>query len=133
MEIVTRLHLPMVWWCGVIHPPTHPSIILGASLQGACEDLLTEYHPSFLGLTGTPKQIEACARKWRVYYTTPDMIDAQAKDDYLVDHSIITYLVDPPRGGPTCPPLGKSRKLPGNQVTVSRGGAKVGVSLRRQR
>eukprot|EP00667_Euglena_gracilis_P018619 EG_transcript_19809 len=79
---------------GVVQP-VFVTIDPGRDSVAACEDLLTEYHPSFLGLTGTPKQIEACARKWRVYYTTPDMIDAQAKDDYLVDHSIITYLVDP--------------------------------------
>ena len=42
---------------------------------------------------GTPSQVESCARNWRVYYTVPDIYDS--KDDYLVDHSIITYLVNP--------------------------------------
>jgi len=58
-------------------------------------DCLSEYHGSFVGLTGTPAQVDACARKWRVYYTTPEMYEAKDKDDYLLDHSIITYLVGP--------------------------------------
>ncbi len=57
---------------------------------------MSEFHPKFVGLTGTPTQVEACARKWRVYYTSPEQYESQDRDDYLVDHSVITYLIDPP-------------------------------------
>ena len=50
------------------------------------------FHPSFAMLTGTEEQIAKVAREFRVYY-------AKAQDDsasdYLMDHSSITYLLDP--------------------------------------
>jgi protein SCO1 len=50
------------------------------------------FHPQMVGLTGTPEQIAAVAREYRVYYA-----EAQQDEggDYLVDHSSITYLVGP--------------------------------------
>ena len=49
-----------------------------------------EFHPRLLGLTGLPQQVKEIAKKWRVYYNKTD--DAE---DYLVDHSIITYFLYP--------------------------------------
>lgn len=50
------------------------------------------FHPSFAMLTGTEEEIAKVAREFRVYY-------AKAEDDgasdYLMDHSSITYLLDP--------------------------------------
>lgn len=61
-------------------------------------DHLKEYvgyfHPSIVALTGTDDQIRAVTKAYRVYY-------AKAKatiddpEDYLVDHSSITYLIGP--------------------------------------
>lgn len=54
------------------------------------KDYMTNFHPRFVGLTGTPEEIAAAARAYRVYY-------AKAKDsgttDYLMDHSSIIYLM----------------------------------------
>lgn len=55
-----------------------------------------EFHPRLLGLTGAPEQIKKVSRQFRVYYnegirtTTTD-----GEEDYLVDHSIIHYLMGP--------------------------------------
>lgn len=45
-----------------------------------------------VGLTGTFDQIKAICRHFRVYYSRPE---PDGTDDYLVDHSIIQYLLDP--------------------------------------
>lgn len=52
-----------------------------------------EFHPKIIGLTGTPEQISKVAKAYRVYYSvTPGTKD---QDEYLLDHSIILYLMDP--------------------------------------
>lgn len=60
----------------------------------AMEKFLEAYHPKFMGLTGTPEQILAATKKYRVYYSGPIK---QFDDgvDYQVDHSIFFYLMDP--------------------------------------
>lgn len=54
------------------------------------KDYMGNFHPRFVGLTGTAEEIAAAARAYRVYY-------AKAKDsgttDYLMDHSSIIYLM----------------------------------------
>ncbi|UKK02227.2 hypothetical protein MACK_001583 [Theileria orientalis] len=50
-----------------------------------------EYHPRLVALTGTPEVIKDVTRKFRVYYN--EGIKA-TEQDYLVDHSIIHYLMD---------------------------------------
>jgi protein SCO1/2 len=52
------------------------------------------FHPRMVGLTGTPEQVDAAARAYRVYY-------AKQGDDpetYLMDHSSFSYLVLPEVG-----------------------------------
>ncbi len=52
---------------------------------------LEEFHPEFLGLTGTWDQIKDVCKAYRVYFSTPP--DVQPGQDYLVDHSIYFYLM----------------------------------------
>lgn len=52
-----------------------------------------DFHPRMIGLTGTPTQIERVSKYFRVYFSKPKQSDQE--DDYLVDHSIILYLLDP--------------------------------------
>ena len=49
------------------------------------------FHPGTTGLTGTPEQVSAAARAFRIYYRK-----AAPEDDgsYLVDHSSILFLMD---------------------------------------
>lgn len=52
------------------------------------------FHPRMVGLTGSPEQVDAAARAYRVYY-------ARQGDDpetYLMDHSSFSYLVLPGHG-----------------------------------
>lgn len=57
------------------------------------KEYLAEFHPSFIGLTGTYEQIKAMCKAYRVYFSTPSQV--KPGQDYLVDHSIYFYLMDP--------------------------------------
>jgi protein SCO1/2 len=52
-----------------------------------------EFHPRLVGLTGDYDSVKRACKSYRVYFSTPP--DAKATDDYLVDHSIFFYLMDP--------------------------------------
>lgn len=58
------------------------------------KEYVAEFHPKLIGLTGSVQACKDAAKQYRVYYhkTSDD------PKDYLVDHSIIMYLVDP-KGG----------------------------------
>jgi len=50
------------------------------------------FHPRFAMLTGTTEQIQDVAREYRVYYARAE---SEESTEYLMDHSTITYLMDP--------------------------------------
>mmetsp|Transcript_6143 Transcript_6143/g.10662 ORF Transcript_6143/g.10662 Transcript_6143/m.10662 type:complete len:290 (+) Transcript_6143:155-1024(+) len=52
---------------------------------------VTEFHPRLIGLTGAKEACVAAAKAYRVYFTKAN----QTEEDYLIDHSIIHYLIDP--------------------------------------
>lgn len=54
---------------------------------------LAEFHPKMIGLTGTYEEVKQTCKKYRVYFSTPK--DVKPGQDYLVDHSIFFYLMDP--------------------------------------
>eukprot|EP00252_Welwitschia_mirabilis_P011437 TRINITY_DN25699_c0_g1_i1.p1 TRINITY_DN25699_c0_g1~~TRINITY_DN25699_c0_g1_i1.p1 ORF type:complete len:328 (+),score=59.47 TRINITY_DN25699_c0_g1_i1:116-1099(+) len=55
-------------------------------------EYVQEFHPNLIGLTGNKDDIRQVAREFRVYYMKTEEED---DSDYLVDHSIIVYLMDP--------------------------------------
>ncbi|KAK5991279.1 Protein SCO1 [Cladobotryum mycophilum] len=59
----------------------------------ALKEYLIEFHPKLIGLTGTYDQIKDICKKYRVYFSTPQHV--KPGQDYLVDHSIYFYLMDP--------------------------------------
>lgn len=54
---------------------------------------IDEFHPRFIGLTGSYDAIKQACKAYRVYWSTPP--DADPNGDYLVDHSIFMFLMDP--------------------------------------
>lgn len=50
------------------------------------------FHDRLVGLTGTPEQIKAAAKAFRVYYKKVD--DQSSSAGYTIDHSSIVYLMD---------------------------------------
>jgi len=54
---------------------------------------LQDFHPRLTGLIGDYASTKAVCKAYRVYFSTPP--DADPKGDYLVDHSIFVYLMDP--------------------------------------
>ncbi|KAI4328710.1 hypothetical protein L6164_021044 [Bauhinia variegata] len=54
-------------------------------------EYVKEFHPKLIGLTGSMDEIRNVARAYRVYY----MKTAEEDSDYLVDHSIVMYLMGP--------------------------------------
>ena len=65
--------------------------------QRDTRDVMAEYLKSFdsriVGLTGTPAQIDAVAKEYRVYVAR--QAPETTGDDYLVSHSAYIYLLDP--------------------------------------
>lgn len=60
--------------------------------------LLAEYvkhfHGRMIGLTGTPDQVAAAAKTYRVFFSKV-VEKGAAADEYLMDHSSITYVIGP--------------------------------------
>jgi protein SCO1 len=54
---------------------------------------VSAFSPSLIGLTGTPAQIAAVAKEYRVYYAKH--MTGPGPNDYSMDHSSIIYLMGP--------------------------------------
>lgn len=66
-----------------LDPERDTPVVLGAYLK--------DFDPRLIGLTGTPDQIAAAARAFRVYYAKTPSKDAEG--GYTVDHTGIVYLM----------------------------------------
>jgi len=58
----------------------------------AMADYVSRFHPRMVGLTGTPAQVAAAARAYRVFYAK---VSRPEMTEYLMDHSSFIYLVGP--------------------------------------
>lgn len=54
---------------------------------------VSNFGPRLIGLTGTPEQVAAAAKAYRVYYAKVSNSGSAA--DYMMDHSTIIYLMGP--------------------------------------
>ena len=50
------------------------------------------FHPKLTGLTGSPEEIAEVSRAYRVYARK---VESESDTEYLMDHSAITFLMDP--------------------------------------
>lgn len=78
------------------YPPLQPVFITcdpSRDTPEVIENYLKEFHEGIIGLTGTHEQVKHVCKKYRVYFSTPK--DVPKGEDYLVDHSIFFYLMDP--------------------------------------
>jgi protein SCO1 len=54
-------------------------------------DYVKAFDPRIVGLSGTPEQIAAAAKEFRVYYQVRPL----GSDEYAIDHSSFIYVIDP--------------------------------------
>jgi protein SCO1 len=54
------------------------------------KDYVSSFHPRIVGLTGTPEEIAAVEKEYRVYAKKVPLKDG----DYTMDHSAVVYLMD---------------------------------------
>lgn len=78
---------------GPIAQPVFVSVDPARDPPAQVAHYLQDFHPRLVGLSGTYEQTRAVCKAYRVYFSTPK--DARADGDYLVDHSIYFYLMDP--------------------------------------
>lgn len=58
----------------------------------ALNTYLENFHPDFVGLTGSLAQVEAALTGWRIYWAKVD--DPSSSAGYTYDHSALTYVMD---------------------------------------
>ncbi|KLO09913.1 h-sco1 [Schizopora paradoxa] len=78
---------------GEIAQPIFISVDPARDSQPQIARYLKDFHPRLVGLSGTYDETKAVCKTYRVYFSTPK--DASPDGDYLVDHSIYFYLMDP--------------------------------------
>ncbi|KAG5633871.1 hypothetical protein H0H81_004654 [Sphagnurus paluster] len=78
---------------GKIFQPVFISVDPARDSPSRIGKYLQDFHPSFIGLVGAWDATKAVCKAYRVYFSTPPNADPQG--DYLVDHSIFVYLMDP--------------------------------------
>lgn len=56
------------------------------------KEYLSNFHGDFIGLTGSPEQVAAALKGWRIYWQRVD--DPSTQGGFTYDHSALTYVMD---------------------------------------
>ncbi|KAG6918210.1 hypothetical protein DXG01_015803 [Tephrocybe rancida] len=78
---------------GKIFQPVFISVDPARDTPSRVGKYLQDFHQSYIGLVGSYEATKAVCKSYRVYFSTPP--NADPAGDYLVDHSIFVYLMDP--------------------------------------
>ncbi|PNH03651.1 Protein SCO1 1, mitochondrial [Tetrabaena socialis] len=78
-------------WTGVRVTPVFISVDPQRDKPALVKSYVSEFHPRMIGLTGDLDNVKAVSKSYRVYYSKT----GESETDYLVDHSIIHYLINP--------------------------------------
>ncbi|KAH8105412.1 SCO1 protein [Cristinia sonorae] len=78
---------------GPVVQPIFISVDPARDSQAQISRYVADFHPRLLGLFGDYASTKSACKSYRVYFSTPP--NAKATDDYLVDHSIFFYFMDP--------------------------------------
>lgn len=78
---------------GQVFQPVFISVDPARDSTAQMKKYLADFHPRIIGLTGDYSSTKSVCKAYRVYFSTPP--DADPKGDYLVDHSIYIYFMDP--------------------------------------
>ncbi|CAH8447253.1 unnamed protein product [Schistosoma margrebowiei] len=82
----------------LIEKPKYPLVPVFMSVDSERDtpDILAKYvkefSPRLIGLTGTKEEIDKVSKLYRIYYSAGPK---DADGDYIVDHTVIMYLLDP--------------------------------------
>lgn len=79
--------------CGNVLRPIFITCDPARDTPAVTKEYLHEFHPDIIGLTGEYENIKQTCKAYRVYFSTPPNVTPG--QDYLVDHSIYFYLMDP--------------------------------------
>ena len=74
-------------------PIVQPIFISVDPARDSVQQVARYVRPRLIGLTGSYTTLRATCKAYWVYFSTPP--DAKPDDDYLVDHSIFFYFMDP--------------------------------------
>ena len=78
---------------GEIFQPLFVSVDPARDTHAKIATYLHDFHQRLIGLVGDYASTKSICKAYRVYFSTPP--GADPKGDYLVDHSIFVYLMDP--------------------------------------
>jgi cytochrome oxidase Cu insertion factor (SCO1/SenC/PrrC family) len=76
--------------------PTFITVDPARDTPGQIKDYVAAFHPKMVGLTGSPEQIAAVAKAYKVYYSKAQ--SPSDSGDYQVDHTSFVYLMGPDGG-----------------------------------
>ena len=103
---------------GKVFLPVFISVDPARDSPSRISQYLRDFHSTFVGLVGDYDTTKAVCKAYRVYFSTPQ--NADPKGDYLVDHSIFIYLMDPE---------GKFVEAFGQQVTAEEAESKIDEAI----